>query len=241
MLGAPFVDALDRIASRAQDVRDAYRTGAVPFNDDVRSAGTVAMTTDPMSAAAPPGAWFVIRGIDGERAFTRDGALDLRAGVLRNRDGADVLGYPAGDARGTVPSTLRLPETDRALGRAGDARVESDGTVVYTRAAIDPRTGERGAERVVIGRLALARFPAGSAPARLDATRFGAPPGVVPHLGTPGDGTFPPLSTSSRDAGAIDLDTGLQRLSEAYLAFEAIGAAQRARYGVDKTTLDLVK
>jgi hypothetical protein len=209
MLGAPFVDALDRIASRAQDVRDAYRTGAVPFNDDVRSAATVAMTTDPMSAAAPPNAWFVIRGADGERVFTRDGTLDLRDGVLRNRDGAEVLGYPAGDARGAVPTELRLAGTDRALGRAGDARVESDGTVAYTRAAIDPRTGERRPERVV--------------------------------LGTAGDGTFPPLATSSRDAGAIDLDTGLQRLSEAYLAFEAIGAAQRARYGVDKTTLDLVK
>lgn len=241
MLGAPFVDALDRIASRTQDLRDAYRTGSVPFNDDVRTAESVAMTTDPMSAAAPPGAWFVIRTADGERAFTRNGAFELREGVLCNRDGAEVLGYPAGDARGTVPVPLRLPQTDRALGRSGDARVEGDGTVVYTRAAIDPRTGERNVEKVAIGRVALARFPAGTAPARLDATRFGAPAGVAPHLGTPNDGTFPPLATSSRDAGAIDIDTGLQRLNEAYLAFEAIGAAQRARYGVDKTTLDLVK
>jgi hypothetical protein len=37
------------------------------------------------------------------------------------------------------------------------------------------------------------------------------------------------------------VQTGLQRLNEAYLAFEALGAAQRARFGVERTTLDLVK
>ncbi len=187
------------------------------------------------------GAWFVTRAADGTRGFSRDGGLTLAAGVLRTRDGAEVLGYPGGAARGALPVPLRLPATDRALGRAGDARLEPDGSVAYTRAAIDPRSGARAAERVVLGRVALARFPAGSAPQRLDATRFGAPAGVVPHLGTPGDGTFPPLTTRARDAGALDLDAGLARLNEAYLAFEAIAAAHKAGLGLAKTTLDLVK
>jgi hypothetical protein len=245
MLSAPnpagALDALERIASRARDLRDAYRPGAVPQHADVRSAGALARSTDPLSVAAPPGTWFVTRGPDGVRAFGRDGGLTLADGVLGTREGAEVLGYPGGDARGAVPVPLRLPPTDRALGRAGDARVERDGTVAYTRAAIDPRTGARGAERVVLGRIALARFPAGSAPQRLDATRFAAPAGVVPHLGTPGDGTFPTLATHARDTGALDLDAGLARLNEAYLAFEAIAAAQKADLGAAKTALDLVK
>jgi hypothetical protein len=241
MLGGAFADALDRIASRAQDLRDAYRPGVTPLHDDVRTGGAAAASTDPLSATAPPGAWFVVRAGDGERAYTRDGVLRIDDGVLRNAEGDEILGYPGGDARGVVPVPLRVPEADRALGRGADAAIESDGTVAYTRTAIDPRTGTRSLERVSLGRVALARFPAGSSPQRVDATHVGAATGVVPHLGTPADGTFPPLAPRSRDAGAVDVQTGLQRLNEAYLAFEALGAAQRARFGVERTTLDLVK
>ena len=191
MIGASPLDAYDRVLSRAQDLRDAFRAGSVPLNDDVRTVPQVTASSDPLSVVPPPGAWFVTRGADGARAFERDGALSLESGVLRTRDGAEVLGYPGGDARGALPVPLRIPDTDRALGRGGDARVEGDGTVAYTRAAIDPRTGVRGVERVVLGRVALARFPAGTQPARLDGARVAAPPGVVPHLGTPADGTFP--------------------------------------------------
>jgi hypothetical protein len=52
---------------------------------------------------------------------------------------------------------------------------------------------------------------------------------------------FPAVAAGRRDAGAIDIDLGLQRLDDAYLAFEAIAAAQKARAGVDKAALDLVK
>lgn len=241
MLGSPALDALDRIASRVQDVRDAYRPGAIPRHDDVRTAGTLAATADPLSVAAPPNAWFVTRDASGARAFTRDGAFTITDGVLRTRDGAEILGFPGGDARGAVPVPLRIPATDRALGRGSDARVEADGTVAYTRASIDPRTGTRAVERVTIGTIALARFPAGSTPLRIDATRAEAPPGVAPHVGTPGDGTFPAVAARRRDTGAIDIDLGLARLDDAYLAFEAIAAAQKARAGVDKAALDLVK
>ena len=67
----------------------------------------------------------------------------------------------------------------------GDVRVEDDGSLAYTRASIDPRTRERSLERTVVGRVALARFPAGGTPQRIDATHFSAVAGVVPHLGAP--------------------------------------------------------
>ena len=241
MIGASALDAYERVLSRAHDLRDAFRAGAVPLNDDVRTAPTITPSSDPLSVVPPPGAWFVTRDAGGVRAYERDGALSLEDGVLRTRAGADVLGYPGGEARGAVPVPLRVSESDRALGRAADARVEPDGTVAYARAAIDPRTGARSAERIVLGRIALARFPAGTQPARLDGARVAAPHGVVPHLGTPADGTFPGLATSSRDAGTIDIAAGVARLDEAYRAFEALGAAVKSRASVDKTAVDLVK
>jgi len=241
MLGAATLDALDRIASRANDLREAYRAGSIPAHSDVRGPNLVAPSTDPMNVAAPPGAWFAVRDAAGQRAYTRDGRLQIDGGVLRTVSGDEILGYPGGDARGAVPVPLRVPAADGALGRTADARVEPDGTVAYTRAAIDPRTGERSVERVTLGTLALARFPAGSAPRRIDATHVAAPAGVVPHLGTPGDGTFPPVAPSTRDVGALDLDTGLERLAEAYRAFEALRAANHARGETERAVLDLVK
>jgi flagellar basal body rod protein FlgG len=241
MLGTSPLDAYDRVLSRAQDLRDAFRAGSVPLNDDVRTAPRVTPSSDPLSVVPPPGAWFVTRGADGARAYERDGALSLADGVLRTRDGAEVLGFPGGEPRAAIPVPLRVPPADRALGRAGGARIEQDGTVAYARTAIDPRTGARGTERVVLGRVALARFPAGTQPARLDATRVAAPPGVVPHLGAPADGSFPALATFTRDAGAVDIAAGVARLDEAYRAFEALGAAVKSRASVQKTTVELVK
>ncbi|MEA2722053.1 MAG: hypothetical protein QOJ39_3917 [Candidatus Eremiobacteraeota bacterium] len=241
MIGTSPLEAYERVLSRAHDLREAFRAGAVPLNTDVRTAPNVTPSSDPLSVVPPPGAWFVTRGADGVRAYERDGALSLDGGVLRTAAGAEVLGYPGGTARGAVPVPLRVPPTDRALGRAAGARVENDGTVAYDRAAIDPRTGVRSTERIVLGRVALARFPAGTQPARIDGTRVAAPNGVAPHLGTPADGTFAALATSSRDAGTIDVAAGVARLDEAYRAFEALGAAVKSRASVDKTALDLVK
>jgi flagellar basal body rod protein FlgG len=241
VIGASPVEAYERMLSRAHDLRDAFRAGAVPLNDDVRTEAHVVPSADPLSVVPPPGAWFVTRGADGTRAYERDGALSLQDGVLRTASGAEVLGYPGGDARGAVAVPLRVPGVDAALGRAASARVEADGTVAYARDAIDPHTGARSVERVVLGRVALARFPAGTQPVRLDGGRVGAPKNVVPHYGTPGDGTFAPLATSSRDAGSIDIAAGVARLDESYRAFEALGAAVTAGARVQKTAVDLVK
>ncbi|HTW83737.1 MAG TPA: hypothetical protein VMD91_06710 [Candidatus Sulfotelmatobacter sp.] len=233
-------EALARIAARVHDLREAFRPGAQPL-DDVRGPERTLPAADPLSVALPEQAWLVVTDADGTRAYSRAGALHVEDGVLRTADGAAVLGYPGGSARAAVPVPLRLPDTDRILGRTTDAQVGPDGTFAYTRLAVDPRTGVRRRERVVLGRVALARFPAGTQPLRREGARSAAPPGVVPHLGTPGDGGFAALAPYRRGAGSVDLLEGVAKLDEAYRAFEALGAVVRTRAGLQKTTLDLVK
>jgi flagellar basal body rod protein FlgG len=234
-------DAFNRIAARAQDVARAYTAGGFATSNDVNAARAPEYSADPLSVAAPPNAYFVIESANGARSFTRDGGFVLERGTLRAIDGSAILGYPAGDARGALPAPLTLPATDVALGRCTNVRVESDGTVSYTRSTIDPRTTERGVERVTAGRIALARFPAGTQPVRLDERRVAAPQGIPPHLGTPADGTFAGIATYARDMGTVDVDTSLAKLSEAYRAFSALAAANKARGGADQTAMDLLK
>ncbi len=243
MLNPASLDALARIAARANDVLAAYTPGAAPAHSDVSAASRAPeFTASPLSVVAPDGSYFITQAREGARSYTRAGDLQIRDGVLRAPDGAPVLGY-AGQHKspGAVPQPLKLPDADRLLGRTADARIESDGSFAYTRSAIDPRTGERTNERVVIGTLALARFPAGTQAVRLDATNVVAPSGITPHIGTPADGTFGGLATYSRDRSGIDIDLGLQKLQEAYLAFGALRAAASARGNVEKSAMDLVK
>ena len=239
MLGAATLDALQRIADRANDVLSAYRPGAFPLHADVSAARGPLPAADPLSVAAPAGSWLVTADESGTRTFTRAGSFHIGDdGTLRTADGAAVLGLT--DGRRTL-QPLRVPDPDRVLGRADGARIVADGTVVYTRSSIDPGTRERTPETVAIGRIALARFPAGSAPQRVDATHFSGVPGVVPHVGVPADGAFAPLATAARDTGAVDLDAGLEKLAEAYVAFSAMQAAHKAQGAGDKVVMDLLK
>jgi flagellar basal body rod protein FlgG len=238
MLGTPALEALQRIADRANDVLAAYTPGAFPAHNDVAATRGPQPSTDPLSVAAPPEAWFVTADAAGARTFTRAGSFHIGDdGTLRTTDGAAVLGAGAGGALGP----LRVPDPDRLLGRAEAAAIASDGSVSYRRASIDPRTRERTTESIVIGRIALARFPAGSVPQRIDATHFSGVPGVVPHVGAPADGTLPGLATFARDGGNVDLDAGLQRLAEAYVAFSAMQAAHKAQGAGDRVVMDLLK
>jgi flagellar basal body rod protein FlgG len=239
MLAAASLDALKRIADRANDVLAAYAPGAVPRFGDVTARLRPQPVDDPLSVAAPPGTWFVTVDERGARTYTRAGTFHVGDdGTLQSIDGARVLGTL--NANGTL-APLALPEPDRTLGRCGDVHVDSDGVVAYTRTSIDPRTREGSAERVIVGRIALARFPAGGNPQRIDATHFRAVAGIVPHVGAPADGAFSALATHARDTGAVDLDTGLQRLSDAYVAFSALQAANKAQGESAKVVMDLLK
>ncbi len=238
-LNASLSLALDRIAERAADVRRAYTPGATPRHDDVATAGpSSAFTLDPLAVAPPDGAYFLAADEGGERLYTRDGSFAVRDGRLVAGDGRPVLGMPAG---GGPLGELRFDAVDAALGRAADAAIEPDGTLVYMRAAIDPRSGARGTQRVVVGRLALARFPAATRLESDDGAAAAAPAGIAPYVGLPGDGDFASLAPRQRERSRVDIDESLARLKEAYLAFDALQAAEAARSRLGKTAMDLLK
>ncbi len=193
---------------------------------------------DPLSVSAPPGAYFITGGASGRTLYTRDGSFSFSAGRLLDGSGQPVLGYTTS---GGALEPLTADPVDVALGFTGSMRIGTDGSVSYDRTTIDPRTGLREMQTVHLGVLALARFPAASKPQAVDALHVAAPSGVAPHVGWAGDGNFEPLAAFSREQSGIDLDLGLQRLQEAYLAFDAIRAAGKAQGGIEKTTMDLLK
>jgi hypothetical protein len=235
---APLGDALARIEARAADLQHLYEGGFEP--GDARSLrGTEALPyLDPLSVVAPDGSYFVALDARGRSSFTRDGGFSFADGTLRGRDGNAVLGFRQA---GASPAPLRAGAVDLALGHIAGAAIDRDGTLAYERSVVDPRTGERRSERVVVGSLALARFPAGTQPLRRDPTHVVAPPGVAPALGRPGDAAFGTVTTFARDRGRLDPLAGLDRLEEAYLSFEAIRAAGFAHVNLERGALDLVK
>ena len=111
----------------------------------------------------------------------------------------------------------------------------------YARVSIDPRTGLRRTERVAIGTLTLAPFPAGTQPERVDASHVVLPAGVKATIGVPGDGVRGALLPRSRDLGGVDLVAGLEKMREAYETFDALRAAHHVHGDTEKTTMDLLK
>ncbi len=230
--------ALDRIAERAADVRRAYAPGAVPQYDDVATpAPSSTFTLDPLSVAAPDGAYFVSVDEQGRRIYTRDGSFALRGGTLVDSGGNAVLGRSS--ATGSL-NQLRVDAVDEALGRVDDAAIEPDGRLVYRRKTIEPRSGRRESQRVVVGRIALARFPAAT---RLETAGGGgvAPDGVTPQIGFAAQADFAALAPMQRERSRVDLDESLIRLKEAYVAFDALQAAEFAKGRLGKTAMDLLK
>ncbi len=231
--------ALDRIAERATDVRRAFTPGAVPRRDDVATAGpSSGFTLDPLSVAAPDGTYFIVSDSRGHLAYTRDGAFALRGGRLVAADGVPVFGIRAPGAELTE---LRADPVDAALNRIDQPRIEPDGSLLYQRNTIDPRSGARKTQRVIIGRIALARFPAGTRLDRSDPNRSPAPPGETPQVGFAGDVGFAPLATMQRERSRVNLNESLARLDDAYLAFDALAAAEAAKGHLGKTVMDLLK
>jgi flagellar basal body rod protein FlgG len=237
-LNAAMSAALDRITERAADVRRSFTPGAVPQRDDVLTgAGASDFTLDPLTVSAPEHAYFITADDRGRPAYTRDGAFSLRDGTLVDGEGRPVLGVTQ---TGAEPAELRVDAVDEALRRVRDPQVERDGSLVYRRETIDPRTGARESQRVTVGRVALARFPSGT---RLhgDGEEMRPPDGVTAEVGLPGDGHFAPVVPMQRDRSRVDIDESLIRLKDAYLTFDALQAAEAAKAHLGKTVTDLVK
>lgn len=231
--------ALDRIAERAADVRRAYTPGAVPRHDDVATpANTSDFTLNPLCVVAPDASYFVARDARGERLYTRDGAFTLRDGVLVDQDGDAMLGRAAS---GSALVDLQVDRIDQALGRVDAPAIEPDGAFVYYRNLVDPRSAKRERQRVVAGHLALARFPPGTRLEAVDGKFERAPSGVTARVGFPGDGDFAAVTPMRRERSRIDVDESLARLKEAYLAFDALQAAEMAKAHLGKTAMDLLK
>lgn len=230
--------ALQDIAVRERDVLQAYAAGASAQRGDVAQPSSYAFTLDPLSAAAPPDAYFVVAGDRGRTLFTRDGGFAIRDGALVDGQGRAVLGYRDGNA---ALAPLRVDPVDAALGLADEARIEDDGSVSYERSVVDPRSGKRVTQRAVAGRLALARFAPGTKLQTVDPQHAAAPPNISAHFGRAGDGNFGPVRPFAREGSGVNIDLGLQRLQEAYLALDAIRAAGVAQRGVEKTAMNLLK
>lgn len=227
---------LARIAARRRDVEGANVPGFTP-QSDVAGPTRIVARRDPLAVVAPEGTYF-ITGTAGGVAFGRDGEFALVRGRLCARDGAPVLGF---SGAGGSPEPLAVDARDAALGAALHPRIDADGTFAYDRVAVDPRSGERRLERIAAGRIALARFPAGTQPVRVDATHVRAPAGVAARVAPPATAGFPALVTQARDLGRVDLLAGLERLDDAYLAYGALRSAFRGRAGLEKAALELVK
>jgi hypothetical protein len=241
MIADATMRALGEMQARERDVLQAYTAGAAPERSDVAQEVTAIRDRDPLSSVPPSGAYFVTadpsRSGGSSRLYTRDGSFRLTGEALTDAQGRPVLGYRNGSPALHV---LQADPVDTALGAARDARIDADGTFSYERTAIDPRTGRPHSERVVVGRLAVARFPAATPLRNVDSQHAVAPPGVIPHLGTPADGTFAQLVPGARSSSGIDLERGLERLDDAYVEIAALRAAGTVKSSVQKTVMDLL-
>ena len=224
----------DEIASRTAEIMHTGQAGFEPEHPDVRSSVRSVPTVATLSVAAPGDAHFVFYDNAGRRSFSRDGALHIDDGVLKNREGQCILGFT--DAT-RATKELHIDAHDLALGRVQNLHIENNGAVAYQRTVMNPHTMQRRSERVCIGTLALARFPAGT---QLPAGNR-APFGVEPYVGRAGDGNFAMLQSGRVDAGRVDLNRALDRMHDLYTQLEAVTAANQARMGTDKTAMDLVK
>lgn len=218
--------AMGQVAAREREVIRVF----TPVPDSAENPS--------VSAATPPGAYFMVAGDRERLLFTREGSFELRGGVLSDAAGRPILGYRSANA---PLEPLQMDPIDAQLAPASGIHIERDGSVWYERAAIDPRSGRRQTESVTMGRIALARFPSAAKMQAVDAGHVAAPAGVAPHIGIAGDGNFPALQLFAGARDSEDLDRRLQRMQEAYLALDAVRAASKAQDSVEKTAMDLLK
>lgn len=229
--------AYQRLASRQADAVRAFVPGAAPLAGGDARDETTTFALDPLSVALPDRSYAIVRANDGRAAYTRDGSFRLENGVLCDALGNRVQGLRSDGTLGEI----RLDTIDAAAGQTHDLRLDGDGTLSYERTTLDPRSGERSRRRVAAGRVALARFPAGSAVQSLDAIHVRTSTGIEPHVGAPADGTFGELAIHRRATSNIDIDAALVALKQAYLSLDALESARMAADGTVKGAMDLIK
>ncbi|GAC1653643.1 MAG: hypothetical protein NVS9B12_03770 [Vulcanimicrobiaceae bacterium] len=238
MISAGTQRALAEITRRQQDLHSAFTPAAEPSHSEVMRPAQAVFSLDPLSVAAPVQAYFISADERGRQTYSRDGAFHLSENTLVDRFERPVLGFRR---PGEPLAPLQVNALDAALGRARDVQIAHDGTVSYTRTSIDPQTGTAERARVAVGRVGLARFTAGTHLPAVDATRFLAPAGVAAHIGVPADGNFGDVVANRSEQSRIDFDLGVEKLRDAYLAFDALRAAHSAQGRAEKTAMDLLK
>ena len=239
MVNATIDRAMRTIERRSEDLRGIFRSGSEPNYAELVRAERVETVANALSVVPPDAAYF-LAGEPSRPLYTRSGTFALRDGELVDESGRAILGFASSDASG-VPQPLRVEHPDALLGRVEDAKIDPDGLFSYARSVIDPQTLESTIERVSVGRVALARFPAGTRLDRTDEMHARGPERLSPLVGTPADGTFTGLLVRSRAIGRLDPDAAIERLQDAYLAARALGAVERTHNGMVRGAFDLVK
>jgi flagellar basal body rod protein FlgG len=225
MIEASSAKLLNEIDLLGADRAHAADDGYVPNDPDLASTMTETMSDPkhPLAIVLPQHAYLVVNGTQA-RAYSRNGDLRFVDGELQS-----------GESLGA----LRADSVDVALGRVHDPEISSDGVVAYGRTTVDARNGHVSTQRVVVGKVALASFPAGTRLARVD--NFSAAPaaGEQPNLGVPGDARFARLRTHAREISSVDVHRATTRWTEAVAAYYALLDA-KANNGA-KTAMDLIK
>jgi flagellar basal body rod protein FlgG len=198
------------------------------------------IATSDLDVVAPEDTFFVGQDAHGRRFYSRNGDFSLADGTLRTQNGSLIMGYPAGGRTDTL-APLRQDPVDLATRRGSDARIDTDGTLSYTRRVVDPKTGIAKPERVVVGRIALARFPAATELVSPDGVHMTAPADITPSIGVPADHGPAALLLRRTDRGAYNVKEGINELRDAYVAFDGLRATNTARTNFAKTATGLIK
>lgn len=240
MIDASVATLLHALETTSEDRAHAFEPGYEPINRDLaaRSSRTVVDADNPLAVVVPRDAYIAVTG-PGGTSYTRNGQLRFEDGALHAANGDAVLGWPPGANVNQPPIPLRADPVDAALGRCREIAVAPDGTLSYARTSVDAKRGKVGVEHVVVGRIALARFPAGTRLERAAADALVPGEGIEPSaLAVPNTLGFGELSIHRREVASVDVVKATVRWAEAVQAYQALAQAQGA--GI-RTALDLVK
>lgn len=255
MIDGITVHFLDNFGIAADDIHNSFTPGFTPVRTELRGTSRSAPSLNPLSSVAPENTYFVGTDVHGRRFYSRNGDFHLVNGMLRTPNGSSVMGYASGSSK---LSPLKVNPTDLALGRVTNAQVGADGSLTYERSLRDARSGVKMTDKVVVGYLAIARFPAGTElehfnetdvngiganrdTTKYDGVHLSPPTGAEPTIGKPNSIGFGPLKTHSVDRGSLDQLAAMRRLSDVYLAYNTLKAIGGAKGKNEDKVIALLK